>query len=318
MNWYRKLIGDNRSISRIDSHDSFTASRLEAINRWQAVIEFSTDGTIIAANRNFLAAMGDEPDEIVGQHHRMFVSPSYAASEEYRQFWAKLNQGQFHSGEFVRIRKSGENIWIQATYNPILDEQGNPVRIIKFAIDINQQVQMREKNEKIGLSVSDSTAQMASTIQKISNNVHRTASLSNNTAELATIATEATNRLSDNSRVIQKVVGLIESLANQTNLLALNATIEAARAGESGKGFAVVAQEVKHLANQTADATRTIENTVKEIRSSVAGVVETTSEITQSAVEVRESMTIIAAAIEQQSATMASLSQTAQIIQRSV
>ena len=301
--------------------------RLEAINRWQAVIEFSTDGTILDANRNFLAAMGYELDEIVGHHHRMFVSPDYAASQEYRQFWAILNQGQFHAGEFVRVRKSGENIWIQATYNPILDEHGKPVRIIKFAIDISEQVQMRErlreKNQRIGLSVSDSTAQMASTIQEISNNVHRTASLSNNTAELASIATEATNRLSDNSRGIHKVVGLIESLAGQTNLLALNATIEAARADESGKGFAVMvqavmAQEVKHLANQTADATRTIEDTVKEIHSSIAGVVQTTSEITQSASEVRESMTIIAAAIEEQSATMASLSQTAQIMQQSV
>ena len=75
MNWYRKLVGDILSLSRIDGHGSFSAGRLEAINRWQAVIEFSTDGTILDANRNFLAAMGYELDEIVGHHHRMFVSP---------------------------------------------------------------------------------------------------------------------------------------------------------------------------------------------------------------------------------------------------
>lgn len=295
MSWYQRLVGQSQPY--IEATDSFMAEKVDAINRSQAVIEFSTDGIILNANENFLTTVGYQLHEIVGQHHRMFVSPVYSATEAYKQFWAKLNQGQFHAGEFERIGKSGKRIWIQATYNPVFDRNGKPIRVIKFALDVTQQVLMREK---------------------ISSNVYRTAKLSANTSELTEAATEATQRLSDSSRVIQKVVGIIESLANQTNLLALNATIESARAGIAGKGFAVVAQEVKHLASQTAQATRSIENTVNDIRSSIAEVVQTTSEIKKSADEVSESMTIIASAIEEQLDTVSSQSQTAQVLQQVV
>ena len=282
--WCRRLVGQTQY--HAEKADEFMAGKVDAINRSQAVIEFSIDGIILNANENFLTTVGYQLHEIVGQHHRMFVSSTYSASDAYVQFWAKLKQGQFHAGEFERIGKSDKKIWIQATYNPVFDKNGKPIRVIKFALDVTPQVQMREK---------------------ISGNVHRTAKLSANTSELTAAATEAAQRLSDSSRVIQEVVEIIESLANQTNLLALNATIESARAGVAGKGFAVVAQEVKHLASQTADATRSIENTVNDIRTSIAEVVQTTSEIKKSAGEVSENMTIIAGAIEEQSATRTSL-----------
>ncbi|MEZ5487797.1 MAG: methyl-accepting chemotaxis protein [Steroidobacteraceae bacterium] len=114
---------------------------LDAINRVQAVIEFQLDGTIISANQNFLNAMGYSLDEIVGRHHRMFVEPRYAESEAYRAFWQKLGRGEFEAAEFKRIAKGGREVWIQASYNPVMDERGVPYKVVKFAIDVSAQKQ---------------------------------------------------------------------------------------------------------------------------------------------------------------------------------
>lgn len=112
---------------------------VDAASRSQAMIEFAVDGTILSANANFLAALGYDLDEIVGQHHRMFVSPVHAASEEYRQFWQRLGQGEYEAGEYLRIGKGGREVWIQASYNPIMGADGKPARIVKFATDITAQ-----------------------------------------------------------------------------------------------------------------------------------------------------------------------------------
>jgi|SRR5579883_424927 methyl-accepting chemotaxis protein len=107
-----------------------------ALNRVQSLIEFDVDGTILTANQNFLNTTGYELDEIVGQHHRIFCDPAYAESDEYGQFWENLRSGQFHSGEYKRFRKDGSSIWLSASYNPVLDAAGSPVKIVKFATDI--------------------------------------------------------------------------------------------------------------------------------------------------------------------------------------
>ncbi|MGY3449292.1 methyl-accepting chemotaxis protein [Bradyrhizobium sp. USDA 4353] len=113
-------------------------AQVEAINRSQAVIEFATDGTIITANKNFLDAMGYSLAEIKGRHHSMFVSPEMRDSADYRAFWSDLRAGKFRSGEYKRFGKGNRPIWIQASYNPVLDG-GRPVKIIKFASDITAQ-----------------------------------------------------------------------------------------------------------------------------------------------------------------------------------
>ena len=115
--------------------------QLQAISKSQAVIEFNMDGTIITANENFLNAMGYNLDEVKGQHHSMFAETEYAYSYEYRDFWQKLNQGLFDSGEYKRVAKGGREIWIQATYNPIFDASGRPIKVVKFATDITKQKQ---------------------------------------------------------------------------------------------------------------------------------------------------------------------------------
>lgn len=123
---------------------------VQALDRVMAVIEFSTDGNILSANRNLLAAMGYDSSEIIGRHHRMFVEPSYGDSDAYRRFWADLNRGEFVAGEFKRFAKGNREIWLQASYNPVVDKSGRVVRIVKFATDITD-----AKNRAI-----DSTGQL--------------------------------------------------------------------------------------------------------------------------------------------------------------
>ncbi len=115
------------------------SGQLDAISRSQAVIEFNLDGTIRTANENFCAAMGYSLDEIQGQHHSLFVEPAYAQSKDYKDFWLKLNNGEFFVSEYKRLAKGGREIWIQASYNPIMDANGEPFKVVKYATDITAQ-----------------------------------------------------------------------------------------------------------------------------------------------------------------------------------
>ncbi|MEM9099413.1 MAG: PAS domain-containing methyl-accepting chemotaxis protein [Pseudomonadota bacterium] len=114
-------------------------SKIAALSRAQAIIEFESNGTILTANENFLSAMGYALDEIAGKHHRMFCDQDYAKTEEYAAFWAKLAKGEFAAGEFKRFDKSGREVWINATYNPIFDASGKPFKVVKFASDVTAQ-----------------------------------------------------------------------------------------------------------------------------------------------------------------------------------
>jgi len=117
--------------------------KLEAIDRAQAMIEFALDGTILAANQNFLDAMGYRAEEVVGQHHRIFCEPGYAESPEYAEFWKGLGRGEYSTGEFKRLGKDGREVWLQASYNPIFDTEGRPFKVVKFAADITDEVERR-------------------------------------------------------------------------------------------------------------------------------------------------------------------------------
>ena len=122
---------------------------LNSLDRSQAVIKFDPDGIIQDANDNFLGVVGYSIDEIRGQHHRMFVDPHYAESDEYREFWASLRLGEFKSAEFQRFGKHGQEAWIQATYNPVMNPSGEVVAVIKFATDITRQrLQQREVQDR--------------------------------------------------------------------------------------------------------------------------------------------------------------------------
>ncbi|MDD4927287.1 MAG: PAS domain-containing protein, partial [Methylotenera sp.] len=115
------------------------AGRIDAVNKIQGVIEFDLKGNILAMNENFAKVTGYSEKEVVGKHHSLFVEPAYKASQEYKEFWHNLVQGQANAGQFKRINKSGDAVWLQAFYAPILDINGNPYKVIKFATDITEQ-----------------------------------------------------------------------------------------------------------------------------------------------------------------------------------
>ncbi|MHA6729597.1 methyl-accepting chemotaxis protein [Devosia sp. A369] len=132
-------------------------AQIAAISRAQAIVEFNLDGTVRSANENFLAVLGYRLDDIVGKHHRMFCDPAYAASADYRSFWERLHGGEYVAAEFQRFGKGGKEVWIQASYNPILDAQGRVVKVVKFATDITE----RKRAEGIIAHLTASLAKMA-------------------------------------------------------------------------------------------------------------------------------------------------------------
>lgn len=139
-----KVVKYASDITQAKLKEADSTGQLEAISKGQAVIEFNMDGTIISANDNFCNALGYSIDEIRGHHHRMFVIESERNSASYTEFWAKLNRGEFDGGEYKRVGKGGKEIYIQATYNPILDMNGRPFKVVKYASDVTDAVLARE------------------------------------------------------------------------------------------------------------------------------------------------------------------------------
>jgi methyl-accepting chemotaxis protein len=127
-----------------DSKLADLCALVDAINRSQATIEFKLDGTILTANENFLSLMGYRLDEVVGKHHRIFVCDEEANSESYRDFWKRLREGTFHQAEYKRVAKSGEPVWIQGSYNPLFNANGEVVKVIKIATDITERIKLQQ------------------------------------------------------------------------------------------------------------------------------------------------------------------------------
>ena len=151
----RKLAVDSRLFADLQG-------QIAAIGKAQAVIEFQLDGTIISANENFLKTVGYRLEEVRGQHHSIFVDPVYQASDEYRRFWEKLARGEYDANRYKRIGKGGREVWIQASYNPIMDANGKVYKVVKFATDVTAQVilgrQMEESVAETRVIVKEASA----------------------------------------------------------------------------------------------------------------------------------------------------------------
>jgi methyl-accepting chemotaxis protein len=280
------------------------AGQIAAIDKAQAVIEFNMDGTIITANANFLGAVGYSLAEIKGKHHSMFVEPSERDGGSYSEFWVALNRGEYQAAEYKRIGKGGKEIYIQASYNPILDLNGKPFKVVKYATDVTQQVLVRMGNERVRAmmeSVAAGSEELNASVREISEAMTKSRETAMGAVEQVSSADAQAQRLTDAAQAMSGIVEMINSITGQINLLALNATIESARAGEAGRGFAVVASEVKGLANQAKQATDKIAHEIGSLNQISGDVVGSLNAIKQAINNVSEYVTSTAAAIEEQS-----------------
>jgi len=287
------------------------AGQIEAIGKSQAVIEFNMDGIVLNANENFLKTLGYALSEIQGKHHSMFMPSDQRDGEAYRAFWASLNRGEFQSGEYRRIGKGSKEVWIQASYNPIRDLNGEPYKVVKYASDTTAQVIARKKSETVrGMmeQVAAGAEQLNASVQEISVAMVRSKDTASAAVERVEVADQQAQRLSTAAGSMSSIVELIGDITGQINLLALNATIESARAGEAGRGFAVVASEVKNLANQAKQATDKIGSEIGNLNGISSDVVDALGAIKSAIQNVSEYVASTAAAVEEQSTVTGEMS----------
>lgn len=249
-----------RTIASSREHESL----INALMRSTAVIEFSLDGHVLTANERFLQTMGYRLEQVKGKHHRLFCEPEEANSAGYQVFWDKLRRGEFVADRFKRVDANGRVVWLEASYNPIIDAHDVLYKVVKFATVITDQVNQEQAvAQAADIAYSTSLGTDASAC-KANDVVTQTVSVMRGLEASMQQAAEGIQALDTQSRVIGSIIKTISDIAGQTNLLALNAAIEAARAGEQGRGFAVVADEVRQLASRTSTATEEIARVVQQ------------------------------------------------------
>ena len=207
----------------------FFIGQVKAINKSNAVIEFDMNGNILNANDNFLNTLGYKKEEIIGKHHSIFCEESYKNSNEYKEFWKKLNRGEFDSGEYLRIGKNGKHIWIQASYNPIFDMDGKAFRVVKYATDITN----RKNTKNTMLEVEKELKEFSNSLNTLlttSINMLKDAKFSNENSQNATSSSQNINSiiqdLSNKIDEMQQAIIDISSKTSKNEQIAQEATIQ--------------------------------------------------------------------------------------------
>jgi len=257
--------------------------QMAAIHKAQAVIEFNLDGTIITANDNFLKTLGYSLQEVKGQHHGMFVEPGYRQSVEYKHFWEKLGRGEFDAAQYKRIGKGGKEVWIQASYNPIMDASGKPFKVVKFASDItamrmaveqtrdavtaaknkdlSQRIPMSGKTGELELlcggvnELLDSMAEVMSEIKTTSQEVSSAA------AEISTATTDLSQRTEEQAASLEETSASMEQIAATVKKNAENAK----HANDLTRGTHEVADRGGEVVAEAVSAMARIEESSRKI-----------------------------------------------------
>jgi len=281
----------------------------QAISLVQAIIEFNLDGTVITANEIFLKTMGYAFEEVRGRHHSLFVDAAYRESAEYRQFWRDLNDGKFQAADYKRIAKGGREVWLQAIYNPIFNEDGKPYKVVKNAIDITARMKA-EEGLKVTIaavnansqSLASAAEELTATSQQMSSNSEETSTQANVVAaaseqvskNVATVATSAeemsasVKEIAKNANEAAKVATAAVRVAEETNQTVTKLGASSMEIGKVIKVITSIAQQTNLLAlNATIEAARAgeagkgfavVANEVKELAKQTAAATEDISQ----------------------------------------
>jgi methyl-accepting chemotaxis protein len=262
-----KIIKFASDVTQKLSESKKTDELMKAFDRSSAMIEFDLDGIILSANENFCTTAGYSLENLRGKHHSIFCKEEHAKSKEYNDFWMRLKKGEVFGGRFERVTASGEPLWLEATYNPIRNIDGNVYKVVKFATNITKRRLVQIDNAAGAVEAYELAKSTDETAEKGAEVIHKAVMEMNNISGAITESASTINDLADQSEQITNIVNTIRAIAEQTNLLALNAAIEAARAGDQGRGFAVVADEVRQLAGRTSTSTQEISEMIDKIQS---------------------------------------------------
>lgn len=279
------------------------AGLVDAMQKAQAVVEFDMDGLLVNANENFLGLMGYAIEDVRGEHHRVFCDDDYAASQAYRKFWQKLNRGEFDCGRYRRLGNNGKAVWIQATYNPILDLNGKPVKVVKFATDITEQVLLEQRSAARAETEQRKVAVLLDLVARASDG--------DLTGEADVVGDEPLDQLSrgvmkmiaDLRGVIGEVVGAAgklsgssRTIADRSNVVAASAQALGATVEEMNASVDGLTASIGSIARSTTDANALAQATRNEAEAgakAVAKTIEAMGLINQSSEDIGEIVKVI-------------------------
>jgi methyl-accepting chemotaxis protein len=241
------------------------AGTLAALDRSQAVAEFALDGTVLAANDNFLRTLGYTLPEVVGRHHSVFVTPAERQSREYAELWAALARGEFRAGEFERVGKGGREVWIAGAYNPVLDARGRPYKVVKFVTELTAKIQFQRAVQALMAEVLNNANALTGASQQLTTVSQQLATNAEDTAAQAGVASGAAEHVSEHLSTVaagtEQMGASIKEIAKSANEAAkvataavkvadrTNATI--AKLGESSAEIGNVVKVITGIAQQT-------------------------------------------------------------------
>ena len=258
---------------------------IQALESNLAIIQFDMQRRVSYVNPLFAQTVGYRPEEMKGMHHKELCFDSFSKTKAYDDFWSDLYSGKSFQDKIDRKAKSGERVWLEATYMPLKDQSGEVVGVVKVATDIT------DRQDTI-TNVVEQLSEMSSVLnERARTGISRSQAIAKQVDQIdqAYDASQKTlETLQGNTESIQDIVKTIRGIASQTNLLALNAAIEAARAGEHGRGFSVVADEVRKLATGVDQSIGEIRQNIDQITSEISQIVSDAKEVQDNIKQTKE------------------------------